>query len=165
VTAFFRFEGGLDDLFARRTGRLELYNPLTVQSVDVRGHTVPLETDLTTPLAYYLAKSGLQNIEYQLFVSPDKIGDRAGIRMLEPYQPGKIPVLLVHGLLSSPATWAPLFNDLQADPQLRERFQFWVYSYPTADPYLTTAADLRRALTELRDKLDPRGRDAAMDQM
>ena len=40
--------------------------------------------------------------------------------MLEPYQPGKIPVLLVHGLLSSPVTWAPMFNDLQADPDLRE---------------------------------------------
>src|SRR5205814_6834344 len=150
VTAFFRFEGGLDDLFARRTGRLELYNPLTVQSVDVRGHTVPLETDLTTPLAYYLAKSGLQNIEYQLFVSPDKIGDRAGIRMLEPYQPGKIPVLLVHGLLSSPLTWSPALNDLTADPVLRKRFQFWTYFYPTSQPYLATAAELRQALARLR---------------
>ena len=66
--------------------------------------------------------------------------------MLEPYQPGKIPVVLVHGLLSSPLTWTPLFNDLRADPELRERFQFWFYFYPTGNPYLATAADLRRDL-------------------
>ena len=84
---------------------------------------------------------------------------------MEPYQPGKIPVLLVHGLLSSPATWAPLYNDLQADPLLRERFQFWVYFYPTSDPYLATAVDLRHALAKLRDDLDPQHQDPALDQM
>jgi pimeloyl-ACP methyl ester carboxylesterase len=165
VTAFFRFEGGLDDLFACRTGRLELYNPRKVQAVDVRGHTVPLETDLTTPLAYYLANSGLQGIEYSLFLNPDKIGDRAGIRMLEPYRPGKIPVLLVHGLLSSPLTWAPALNDLTSDPALRDRFQFWTYFYPTSQPYIATAAELRQALAQVRRDLDPQHRDAALDEL
>ena len=37
----------------------------------------------------------------------------------------------------------PVFNDLRADPELRDRFQFWFYFYPTGDPYLATAADLR----------------------
>jgi pimeloyl-ACP methyl ester carboxylesterase len=165
VTAFFRFDGGLDELFARRTGRLELYNPLKVQAVDVRGHTVPLETDLTTPLAYYLAHSGLQGIEYSLFLNPDKIGDRAGIRMLEPYRRGKIPVLLVHGLLSSPLTWAPALNDLMSDPALRDRFQFWTYFYPTSQPYIATAAELRHALAEVRRDLDPEHRDPALDEL
>jgi pimeloyl-ACP methyl ester carboxylesterase len=85
--------------------------------------------------------------------------------MFEPYQPGKIPVLMVHGLLSSPVTWTPLFNDLRADPRLRKRFQFWFYLYPTGNPYLATAADLRLALARLRTELDPQGRDPALDQM
>ena len=55
----------------------------------------------------------------------DKLKDKAGLYLVEPYQPGKIPVVLVHGLLSSPLTWAPLFNDLMADPKLRQRYQFW----------------------------------------
>ena len=165
VTAFFRFEGGLDDLFARRTGRLELYNPRKVQAVDVGSRTVPLETDLTTPLAYYLAHSGLQGIEYGLFLNPDKIGDRAGIRMLEPYRRGKIPVLLVHGLLSSPLTWAPALNDLMSDPALRDRFQFWTYFYPTSQPYIATAAELRQALAQVRQDIDPQHRDAALDDL
>lgn len=165
VTAFFRFEGSLADLSAKRTGRLELYNPLNVQAIEVRGHNVPLETDLTTPLAYSLAKSGLDGLEYKLFLNPDERGAHLGIRMLEPYQPGKIPVLLVHGLLSSPLTWAPALNDLLGDPLLRQRFQFWTYFYPSSQPYIVTAANLRRSLAQLRQDVDPEHRDASFDEM
>ena len=165
VTAFFRFDGGLAELGARRTGRLELYNPLTVQAVEVRGRTVPLETDLTTPLAYFLANTKLETAAYVGFLRGDSLQGRYGVHMLEPYQPGKIPVLFIHGLLSSPLTWMPVFNDLQADPELRERFQFWFYFYPTGDPYIATAADLRRDLDRLRDDLDPGHKDAALDRM
>ena len=165
ATAFFRFDGGLAELGARRTGRLELYNPLTVQAVEVRGRTVPLETDLTTPLAYFLADANLETAAYVGFLRGDSLQGRYGVHMLEPYQPGKIPVVLVHGLLSSPLTWMPAFNDLRADPALRDRFQFWFYFYPTGDPYLATAADLRRDLEKLRADLDPDHRDAALDRM
>jgi pimeloyl-ACP methyl ester carboxylesterase len=165
VTAFFRFEGSVADLTACRCGRLELYNPLAVQAIEIQGHNVPLETDLTTPLAYFLAHTDLNSVPYEGFLRPDKIQKRTGIYMFEPYQPGKIPVLMVHGLLSSPATWAPMFNDLRADPELRNRFQFWFYLYPTADPYLATAADLRHTLNQLRTELDPDHRDAALDHM
>ena len=58
-----------------------------------------------------------------------------------------------------------MFNALQADPGLRERFQFWVYFYPTGDPYLATAADLRRSLDKLRTDLDPNHKDPALDEM
>ncbi len=74
-------------------------------------------------------------------------------------------MVLVHGLLSSPLTWMPVFNDLRADPALRDRFQFWFYFYPTGDPYLATAADLRRDLEALRADLDPDHKDAALDRM
>jgi pimeloyl-ACP methyl ester carboxylesterase len=165
VTAFFRFEGTLADLGTCRCGRLELINPLTVPAVEARGRSVPLETDLTTPLAYFLAHTDLEYVDLKGFLSADHVRGRSGIYMFEPYQPGKIPVLMVHGLLSSPLTWAPLFNDLRADPALRERFQFWFYLYPSADPYLATAADLRQTLQRLRADLDPRHQDDALDQM
>ncbi|HMC67452.1 MAG TPA: hypothetical protein VKI65_21130, partial [Gemmataceae bacterium] len=165
VTAFFRYEGSVADLSARRAGRLELYNPFAVQTVTVAGRSVPLETDLTTPLAYFLSRSDLNGIEYTGFLRAHDLRDRTGIYMFEPYQPGKIPVLMIHGLLSSPLTWAPMFNDLRADPTLRDKYQFWFYLYPTGNPYLATAADLRQALTKLRADLDPRHEDAALDRM
>jgi pimeloyl-ACP methyl ester carboxylesterase len=166
VTAFFRFEGTLADLGTQRCGRLELYNPLTIQAIPVAGQTVPLETDLTTPLAYFLARSNLGDItEYVGFFNGDRILAQTGMRMLAPYQPGKIPVVLVHGLLSSPITWAPVINDLQADPAVRERYQFWYYYYPTGAPYLSTAAELRGELEKLRNEVDPHHQDPALDNM
>ena len=164
VSAFFRFDGSLAELCACHCGRLELYNPLAVQKVEVKGRPVPLETDLTTPLAYYLSHAEL-DVPYTGFLRPDEVQKQSGIYMFEPYQRGKIPVLMVHGILSSPVTWAPLFNDLRADPEIRERFQFWFYLYPTANPYMLTAADLRQTLAQLRAELDPRHTDTALDRM
>ena len=37
-----------------------------------------------------------------------------GLYMIQPYEPGKIPVLMVHGLWSSPMTWMEMFNDLRS---------------------------------------------------
>src|SRR5581483_9357351 len=159
------YDGGLDELGEHRAGRLELYNPLTTQAVQVGGRPTPLESDLTTPLACYLAGAGLDSAGYAGFLRPDSLGARAGLHTLEPYEPGRIPVVLVHGLLGSPLTWAPLFNDLQADPVLRRRFQFWVYFYPSANPYLLPAADLRGELAKMRHALDPEGADPALNDM
>jgi pimeloyl-ACP methyl ester carboxylesterase len=163
VTAFLRFDGRIATVPS--PARLEFYNPLADQTVRVERNNVPLESDLTTPLAYGLSRSDVYSLQYEGFLWPDKLQRRTGIYMLEPYQPGKIPVLLVHGLLSSPATWAPLVNDLRADPLIRDRFQFWGYLYPTGDPYFLTAADLRQRLTDLRAELDPEHRDPALDDM
>lgn len=165
ATAFFRFEGTVADLGARRAGRLELYNPFVAQSVQVGGRDIPLETDLTTPLAYFLSRTDLDGIEYTGFLAADRISNRTGIYMFEPYQPGKIPVVMVHGLLSSPLTWTTMFNDLRADPELRKRFQFWFYLYPTGVPYVESAADLRKTLARVRQEVDPHGQDQALDQM
>ncbi|MFO0877402.1 MAG: hypothetical protein U0840_08505 [Gemmataceae bacterium] len=165
ITAFFRFEGSLADLHERRSGRLEFYNPRNVQTVKIGERAVPLETDLTTPLAYYLANARLESDGYIGFLRPDSMEEKAGIHALEPYEPGRIPVILVHGLLGSPMTWAPMFNDLQADPKLRSRYQFWVYFYPTGNPYLITAGEMRRELNRLRKTLDPQGKDPALNDM
>ena len=78
------------------------------------------------------------------FLRPDCV-ELQGIYLLEPYQPGKIPVVFVHGLLSSPLTSSAYFNDLHRPPVVaQEHYQFWFYLYPTANPYLNTAADLRK---------------------
>jgi pimeloyl-ACP methyl ester carboxylesterase len=164
VTALLRLDGGLAGM-DRPIGRLELYNPRSVQAVALAGHTIPLETDLTTPLAHTLERSPADKLALVGFFNADRVRGEAGIRMVEPYQPGKIPILLVHGLLSTPATWAPLYNDLQADPLIREKYQFWFYFYPTSDPYLATAADLRQQLLKLRADLDPEGRDPALNDL
>lgn len=165
VTAFFRFHGTVADLGARRAGKLELYNPMAIRKIKVQQRVVPLETDLTTPLAYFLNRTDLNGIELPALFCGDDVKGRAGIYLFEPYQPGKIPVLMVHGLFSSPLTWTPLFNELRSDPVLNKHYQFWFYLYPSGAPYLASAADLRMALQTLRDDIDPQHQDPALDKM
>ncbi|MDB5339637.1 MAG: hypothetical protein JWN70_5256, partial [Planctomycetaceae bacterium] len=123
-----------------------------------------LAADFTTPLASTVSQTQLDLLAYVGFLHSESVREYSGICMLEPYQPGKIPVIFVHGLASSPITWAPLFNDLLADPKLRDRYQFWSYFYPTGDPFPTSAADFRESLVKLRQDLDPDHKDPAFDE-
>src|SRR5262249_6397699 len=43
--------------------------------------------------------------------------------------------------------------------------QFWFYYYPTGNPYLVAAADLRERLLMLREQLDPDHADRALDNI
>ena len=88
-----------------------------------------------------------------------------GLYMVQPYEPGKIPVLFIHGMWSSPMTWMEMFNDLRSSPDIRQHYQFWFYLYPTGQPFWLSAAQLRRDLAETRQALDPQHREPALDQM
>jgi pimeloyl-ACP methyl ester carboxylesterase len=177
VTAFLRpsLEEGPDEAnqTARHQGILELYDPLATSDVVVDGLNVPLESDLTTPLAYFLSNPAMSNLANDGLLDPEKLlkiqpGPRetlSGLYMVQPYQPGKIPVLLVHGLWSSPMTWMEMFNDLRSCPEIREHYQFWFYLYPTAQPFWISAMQMRQHLAEVRQVLDPERKEPALDQM
>jgi pimeloyl-ACP methyl ester carboxylesterase len=87
-----------------------------------------------------------------------------GLSLLRPYRRGRIPVVLVHGLWSSPWSWSTMVEALEADGALRERYQFWTFGYSTGDPILYSAGLLRRNLDEARRTLDPERTDAAFDR-
>ena len=87
-----------------------------------------------------------------------------GLYLLEPYQQGRIPLVLIHGLASDALTWQEMIAALRSDPNIATRYQIWVYQYPTGNPYLKAAADLRRELLKIRTVLDPGSRDPAFDQ-
>jgi pimeloyl-ACP methyl ester carboxylesterase len=83
----------------------------------------------------------------------------------EPYVPGRIPVIFVHGTFSSPIWWGEMFNTLQSDPEVRKRFQIWMYLYSSSQPVLVSGAELRDAITNKIHALDPLGQDSALQQM
>jgi pimeloyl-ACP methyl ester carboxylesterase len=167
VTAFLRVMPGGNQGQGHYVVHLELYDPLNTSEISVDGRRVPLESDLTTPLAYALNQKELQDLESSTagLLNPAKAARLQGLYMLEPYQPGKIPVLMIHGLWSSPITWMEMFNDLRGSPEIRDRYQFWFYLYPTGQPFWHSAAQMRRDLAEARQVIDPYKRQAALDQM
>ncbi|WP_149499830.1 esterase/lipase family protein [Roseiconus lacunae] len=146
---------------------LEFFDPLQANQVKLADHWVPLETDLTTPLAFFLdtPKFRERNHETQGLINPADASIKRGVYMLEPYDPNRIPVLMVHGLWSSPRTWMDMFNDLRSFAEIRERYQFWFYLYPSGQPFWISATQLRSDLQDLRKTFDPLNQDSTMDQM
>ena len=67
---------------------------------------------------------------------------------LQPFNPAKTPVVLIHGLLSTPRMWKPILKGLLADREIRDRYQFWFFFYPTGQPIPYSSKQLREALTE-----------------
>lgn len=145
---------------------LELHDPTDHETFDLAGRRMPLETDLTTPLAYYLDQPDLQERDVSTLglLKPGSVNELKGLYLLEPFDPNRIPVVMVHGLWSSPATWMEMFNDLRSDPRVRHRYQFWFYLYPTGNPFWVSAAQMRNDLAELRTAFDPQHAIPALDQ-
>ncbi len=157
---------------------LEIYDPLVSSFATVGDRAVPLECDLTTPLASYLAspnqlafskgQKGLLDPEKLLETipthSPTRERTLQGLYMLQPYDPAKIPVVMTHGLGSSPITWLEMYNSLRNVPEICDNYQFWFYFYPTGQPFWISAAQLRSDLRDLRETLDPAGDAPALDQ-
>ncbi|HEX4131841.1 MAG TPA: alpha/beta fold hydrolase [Pirellulales bacterium] len=170
VTAFLRLvpDENCDQWRPGRRHRalLELYDPLVTSEVAVGEQRVPLESDLSTPLAYFLNLNNKQlDISTYGLLRPDREQAVTGLYMLEPYRPGKIPVVMVHGLWSSPLTWTEMFNDLRSVPEIRDHYQIWYYMYPSGQPFWTSATRMRQELARMRDVFDPEHREPALDQM
>lgn len=146
---------------------LEFFDPLTHNQVELASLWVPLETDLTTPLAYFLDSPQFRkrNRATEGLLNPAKAQDLRGLYMLEPYDPNRIPVVMVHGLWSSPLTWMDMFNDLRSFPEVRQRYQFWFYMYPSGQPFWISATQMRSDLARARETFDPQRHDRMMDQM
>ena len=67
-----------------------------------------------------------------------------GIFMEEPYDPGRIPVLFVHGINGSPQDLRPIQDALD-----RDRFQAWFLAYPSALRLALVAHFVETALQDL----------------
>ena len=125
---------------------LELIDPLRTRNVG--NPPMPTESDLTTPLAYMWSRSDLDRYRWSGLLRPGPAAGRAGLMLIRPYEPGKIPVVMVHGLASSPLAWVAMVNDLLLDSRIQERYQFMLYMYPTGIPFPIAAAGLRDTLQQ-----------------
>jgi pimeloyl-ACP methyl ester carboxylesterase len=163
VTALLRPVGDVVDPTLSGSHVLELYNPLAFDCVGWRGGSRPLASDVTAPLAAIVDEAPRQYLRG--FTAPSDVSVRPKLTMLEPYQPGKIPVVFIHGLYSDPITWADMINELRAQRDLYDQYQFWAYRYPTGGDLLSSTAALRRELRLARATCDPHGGDPAFDQM
>ena len=156
--------GSTDEAFA-----LEIINPLLVKALTGESSNEPVPTpiayDTSAPMAFAIDRSRHNDGITRFLNMEKKETPDLGLKMTEPYRPGKIPVVFVHGLASDAITWAKMANELFAHEDIPSRFQFWLYSYPTATPFPKEASQLRRQLRALRNEIDPEHLDPMLDNV
>jgi pimeloyl-ACP methyl ester carboxylesterase len=164
AAAFLRVAGGVEATRSGLQGELELHSGYSDPQVDVDGRAVPLQVDLSTPLAVSAEAPGpwIQAFtDFLGWTEPLQLG----LHLFQPYERGKIPVVFIHGTASAPVRWTGMFNGLQADERLRTSYQIWFFKYSSGNPPPFSAVQLRRALSQARRDLDPQGTDPALDRM
>jgi len=153
------------DVNRARVCTLNLYDPVRQRTVGTKGNLVPLETDLTTPLAYMWSRTDLDRYRWTGLLRPEHALERANLLLIRPYESNKIPVVMVHGLISTPLAWIPMLNELLRDPVIQANYQFMLYMYPTGVPIPIASAGLRESLVQAKQMYDPDGREPKFDQM
>jgi pimeloyl-ACP methyl ester carboxylesterase len=98
-------------------------------------------------VADQLEKTGLFNA--------DKVEEKLGIYVIEPLSEDKIPVLMIHGLNSSPLIWRRLSWAIFSNPQLSARYQVWHAFYPSGPPPFFNAMRLRKHADDLLQHISP----------
>ncbi|OAI40885.1 hypothetical protein AYO41_01800 [Verrucomicrobia bacterium SCGC AG-212-E04] len=136
---------------------LALRRPAKQPMANVQGKTRPLAANFSAPISYYQPPANLMLVGLMAAFRSSHYSDKTGLYFLQPYDPDRIPVVFVHGLISTPFTWTQTINGLQADPEIRKRYQFWVFAYPTGNPILYSAFRLREELARV-DRLYPNHR-------
>ncbi len=137
---------------------LDLYDPHTTGRVGgTAARTAPLAADYSTPLAVAYQRIGPERRGLRGFLGASRDFASAGIYASEKPTPDKIPLLLVHGLISDPSDFHDLHNALESDPLVRSHYQVWFFYYPSSLPVVYSAMLLREDLDRFIHQLDPHG--------
>ena len=135
--------------FHAKDATLALRRPAKQLTATVEGKVRPLNANFSAPISYFPPPASLMfagflgGIKYSNYPAP------IGLYFLQPYDPDRIPLVFVHGLFSTPFDWAKTINGLQADPEIRKHYQFWLFAYPTGNPILYSSLRFREELARV----------------
>jgi triacylglycerol esterase/lipase EstA (alpha/beta hydrolase family) len=134
--------------FHATNAALALHRPAKQLTANVEGKVRPLNANFSAPLSYYPPPSSLMFAGFLGGLKDSNYLAPTGLYFLQPYDPDRIPLVFVHGLFSTPFDWVKTINGLQADPEIRKHYQFWIFAYPTGNPILYSAMRLREELAK-----------------
>ena len=131
---------------------------------------MPLEYDQTAVRALFAVEGKgwtreLSGLLTNALNKPDDPNRQEHLFALEPHRRGRIPVVLVHGTASSPFRWADMINDLLEDKEIRDRYEFWFFTYNTGNPIPISANVLRHSLEDAVKSLGGVQADPALGRM
>lgn len=135
---------------------IKAYDPYNTDQVNIAGKAYSLAANFSAPYGLWLAENNLGAAAYLTLIDRDQHLTMPHLYMLEPYNPNKKVIVLVHGLASSPEAWIAVTNDIMGDAVLREHYQVWQVFYSTNMPILESRfqiyALLKQAFGSLNSK-------------
>lgn len=153
------------DILNNAEFELKAFDPYKYEQVNVGGKNYPLAANFSTPYGLWLAQNNLGKAAYLTLINRDEHLTMPHLYMLEPYNPNKKVIVLVHGLASSPEAWIRLTNDIMGDTVLRENFQVWQVFYSTNMPIIESRFQIYALLTQAFAQVDanaPAKKDAVL---
>jgi len=142
VTAVIKFDG--------RRAELDFVDPFLTEHTTLSNHTLPLAVDLSASTAMLLVQERPERLGLSRVINPEAYADTARLCQLQQFDRARTPVIFVHGLQATAASWAPMIDSLRQDPWIRAHYQFWFFSYPSGYPYPYSAMLLRRDLDGIK---------------
>lgn len=144
-----------------KTFSLHVLDPYKLDKVQIQDQHYSLSANYSAPYGVWLANNNYGRKQYiSLLAGLEKL-QKPQLFMLEPYDPNKRVIVMMHGLASSPETWVNLTNDLLGDDVLRQNFQVWQVFYSTNLPMLENRLDIYALLKTAFAKVDRQGKDKA----
>ena len=124
-----------------------------------------LAADWTAPNAFYWQMCELDDLKIQNVILPERFSEETGLYFLQPYDPNKIPLVFVHGLVSSPDAFKNIINNLAPEPWFRQNYQVWLFNYPTGNPWLYSSMKFREQMRLATALARSKGDDQKLNQM
>ncbi|RCS31527.1 alpha/beta hydrolase [Rhodanobacter denitrificans] len=166
ITGALVFAGStLDQVLATRQVRLLVRDPYHDDTVAVGGRVVPLGANFTAPYGVWLARSGFASQSIRSLLGREGGIKTPRVLLMQPYDPDRLTVVMLHGLASSPEAWINVANEVMGDEKLRRNYQVWEVYYPTNLPVAVNLANIRKALDATLKHYDPSGQARASNNM
>ncbi|MCD9007621.1 alpha/beta fold hydrolase [Luteimonas sp. XNQY3] len=166
LTVLLRFPANdLAQLMATRDVALSVHDPYVDSVAQMHGQQVPLAANFTAGYGLWLARSGFATQSLRTLFGRDHGIDRPHLYMMQPYDPDRRILLMLHGLASSPEAWVNVANEVLGDETLRRHFQIWQVYYPTNMPIALNHAQIRRTVDDALTHFDPDRRARASQEM
>jgi triacylglycerol esterase/lipase EstA (alpha/beta hydrolase family) len=166
MTGALLFEGStLEEIIDTRQVRLLTKDPYREDTISIEGHAVPLSANFTAAYGVWIARSGFAAQSIRSLLGREGGITTPRVLLMQPYDPTRLIVVMLHGLASSPEAWINVSNEVMGDDDLRRSYQVWNVYYPTNMPVAVNLAHIRNALDATLQHFDPTGTARASHDM
>lgn len=159
VTVVLGFAGQtMQEVLSTQQVQLQAFDPYRFRQIPLGNTQVPLAGDFSSGYGLWLARSDFSTQALRTLVGLNNGITKPSIYLMQPYDPKRRILVMLHGLASSPEAWINVANEVLGDEILRRNYQVWQVYYPTNAPLALNNYAIRQALQQTLQHFDPSGK-------